>query len=529
MAPSPIPMDRTRDVPHALEVEEIASIVAGFAAAARRARAGGLDGVELSFAHGNLMTQFLSPLSNHREDEYGGSEQNRLRFSRELLEATRAAVGDDYTLGIRLSADELVDGGFTLEDVLRIVPSLVAWGRLDFVNVSAGTNADMGSRSVHYPTIYSPNRPLVHFAAAIKEIVDLPVFCVGKIANPREAEYIVANRLADVVCMTRAHIADPAIVRKAREGRLEDIRTCIYCNETCFARSERGVPISCVYNPRSGREVEEPEVKPADRPRRVLVVGGGPAGLEAARGAAERGHRVELHERSERLGGQVPLLAATPEREPYLRITEWLERQVRQLGVQVVTNSELDADGVLARDPEVVVLATGARDTKPDVEGADLPHVFTARQVLAGARLGRRVVVGDWDGRHMGTSIADLLAERGHQVEIVSSTFYVGQDIELLTWRPVYERLLAAGVAMAPMQRIVRIEPDAVVACHTVSGAERRIAADSVVLCTRGTAANELFRALSGKVPELRQVGDCFAPRQLEQAILEGYRVAQAL
>ena len=529
VAPSPIPMDRTRDIPHELEVHEIDAIVRAFAAAAVRCKAGGLDGVDLSFAHGNLATQFLSPLSNRRTDRYGGSEENRLRFAHKVLEATRAAVGPDYVVGIRLSADELVEGGYTLEDILRIVPGLVERGELDFVNASAGTNADMWSRSIHYPTIYSPSRPLVHLASAVKEVIDVPVFCVGKIADPAEAEYIVAHGLADMVAMTRAHIAEPAIVRKVREGRLDDIRTCIYCNESCFGRSQKNVPISCVYNPRSGRECDWTEPAPAPTRKRVLVVGGGPAGLEAARVAAERGHEVELHERADRLGGQVAIFAAAPYRESYRQIPSWLERQVRQLGVRVRLESDLDADAVLAREPDAVILATGAADEKPDLPGADLPHVCTARQILDGAKLGRRVLVGDWDGRHMGTSVAEHLVDRGHEVEIVSTTFYIGSDIDLLTWRPLYERLIKKGVVMSPMQQLVRIEPGAAVVRSTITRDERRVEVDGVVLCSRGKADRSLYRELHGRVKELHAVGDCWAPRQLEQAILEGAKVGRAI
>lgn len=529
LAPSPIPMDRTRDVPHALEIWEIEEIVRAFAAAARRCQLGGLDGVDLSVTHGNLMPQFLSPVSNKRTDRYGGSEENRLRFTLEVLEAVRTAVGPDYVVGARLAADELVEGGFTLDDMMRLAPRLVEAGKLDYLNVSAGTNADMWSRSIHYPTIYSPNQPLVRFAASIKEVVHVPVFAIGKIHDPSEAEEIVSRGLADMVAMTRAHIADPHLVNKAREGRLEDIRTCIYCNETCFRRSQVGIPISCVYNPRSGREVDYKDAPPPAARKRVLVVGGGPGGLEAARCAAERGHMVELHERGPRLGGQVLVSARAPYRDPYLQIPRWYETQLRKLGVEVHLHSELDAQGVLARDPDVVIVATGAIDTKPDVPGADLPHVFTARQALTGAPIGQRVVIGDWDGRHMATSVAEFLVDAGHQVTIVASNFYVGSDIELLTWRPLYERLVIKGVAMAPMEHLARIEPDGAWARSIITRAERHLPADTVILCSRGTADIALYRQLRGQARALHAVGDCWAPRQIEQAILEGFKVAMAL
>lgn len=528
VAPSPIPMDRTRDIPHALEREEIAAIVAAFAAAARRCRDGGLDGVELSFTHGNLVQQFLSPASNKRNDEYGGNTENRLRLAREVLQAVRTAIGHDFTFGIRYSADELIEDGYGIDEGVAFAKRMVDWGALDYLDVSAGTNSSMWSRSIHYPTISSPPRPLVHLAKAIRTAVEVPVFCIGKLSDPAEAEAIVAAGEADMVGMTRAHIAEPAIIRKLMEGRENEIRSCIYCNESCFGRQQRVGDITCVYNPRTGREYLWPALTAAPERRHVLVVGGGPAGLEAARVAAKRGHEVELHERGEALGGQVLALAKTPHREGYLKIVQWLSTQVHRQGVEVHLGSELDVDAVLARMPDAVVLATGAADELQEVPGADRPHVFTARQVLAGANLGRRVVIGDWDGRHMGTSIAELLAKRGHEVTMVSSTFFIGVDIDLLTWRPIYERLLTLGVRMDPLEELTAIGDDRVTITR-LNRTTRDIPADSVVLCSRGSAERSLYRSLLGRVPVLKTIGDAWAPRQLEQAIFEGARAGREI
>ena len=528
LGPTPISMDRTRDVPHELEVDEIAEIVQAFAAAARRCREAGLDGVELSFAHGNLVQEFISPKTNRRTDGYGGSEENRLRLAREVLEATRAAVGPDYVLGIRYSATELVPGGYDIADGARYAPRLVAWGKLDFVDVSAGTNGSMWSRSIHFPTISSPQKPLVPYARAVKDAVDVPVFCIGKIADPGEAEAIVKAGDADMVGMTRAHIAEPAIIRKIMDDRLEDIRPCIHANEACFSRQARAGNISCVYNPRSGREGEWEPLTPTSSCKSVLVIGGGPAGLEAARVAAKRGHDVVLHERADVPGGQVRLLSRAPFRQDYLRIVTWLERQARKNGTLVRLNSELTAESALALKPDVVIVATGAIDAKPEVLGADLPGVFTAREVLAGAKLGHRIVIGDWDGRHMALSVAEALAQRGHAIEIVSSAFFIGMDVDLLSWRPAYVRLLGHGVRMSALEEIVEIHEGGVTARRT-DGGTRQIEADSIVLCSKGRAERGVYRALKGRVSELHAIGDCWAPRQLEQAIFEGARVGRQI
>jgi len=528
LAPSPIPMDRSRDIPHDMEIDEIETIVEAFAASANRCKAGGFDGVEFSFTHGNLVQQFMSPSTNKRSDEYGGTEENRLRFAKEVLQTARDSLGPDYILGIRFSATEVIPDGYNLDDGVRFAKKLVDWGKLDFLDVSAGTNNNMKSRSFHYPTISSKPQPLVPFARAMKEAVSVPVFCVGKIAAPAEAEAILRAGDADLVGMTRAHIAEPAIIRKILDDRMEDIRTCIHGNEGCFSRAQRVGDITCVYNPRTGRESKWKQIEPTTDYRSVLVIGGGPAGLEAARVAAKSGHDVVLHERTDILGGQVRTLCRAPYRQDYTQIADWLERQARRKGALIRMESELSAEDILKLAPDVVIVATGSRDTKPDIPGAEKANVFTAREVLHGAELGNRVIIGDWDGRHMGLSTAEMLGQNGHQVEIVSPAFYVGIDVDHLTWRETYDRLLDIGVKMSPLEQIVKIENDSVITRRT-NNETREIRADSVVLCTKGTADRGLYRSLKGKISRLFAIGDCWAPRQLEQAIYDGSRVAREI
>lgn len=528
LAPSPKPMDRTRDVPHALEVWELEQIAANFAAAALRCRQGGLDGVELSFTHGNLVQDFMSPATNLRTDEYGGDEEGRLRLAREVLQACRAAVGDDFTFGIRFTADELIPGGYTIEDAMRWAPMLVSWGKLDFIDVSAGTNASMWSRTRHYPTISIPDQPLVGLASRIREVVDIPVFCVAKIHDPIEAGRIVAEGHADMVAMTRAHIAEPEFVNKAREGRLDEIRSCIYCNESCFARQQRVGDITCVYNPRSGREAMWPPIRQTTQPRRVVVVGGGPAGLEAARTAAKAGHKVTLLEAGEALGGQLRYIPRTPTRQPYGKILSWYEDQLSRLDLDIRLGTEADADGVIALQPDMVVVATGAAPALPGIPIAASANVLTAQEVLDGAEVKGKVLLGDWDGRHMGMSVAEYLAARGTPVELASSTFFIGMDVDLLTWHASYERLLDLGVVMSPLEEMIAIDGD-VARLRGVNGGIREAAADTFVLCTRGEARAGLYRALRGRVPRLEIAGDCWAPRQLEQAIFEGARAGRTI
>lgn len=528
-APSALPMDRTRDIPHELEIDEIQLVVEQFASAARRCREGGLDGVSLSFAHGNLVQSFLSPEANHRTDAYGGSEGNRLRLAREVLHACREAVGPDFVLGIRFSADELVPGGYTIKQGARYAALFEEWGKLDFIDVSAGTNSSMWSRSKHYPTIAEPSAPLVEFARIVKRTVTVPVFVVGKIGNAHEAAQIVADGAADAVVMVRAQIAEPELVDKAMRGKFDDIRECIFCNEACFGRQQRVSDITCVYNQRSGREAWWPPLAKTDAPKRIVVVGGGPAGLETARVAAKRGHQVILFEKDSAVGGQARLIPITPHRAGYGKIIDWLDRQARKHGTDIRLNTPVSVDDVLAENADVVVVATGSADTRPPIEGADLPNVHTGREVLEGnVKLGKQVVIGDWDGRHQGTSVTEYLAARGHEVHLVSSAFFVGQDVDLLTWRPLYERLLKLGVKMHPLEEVVAASEEGA-SVRSLDQVTRVVPCDDIVLCTRGTAERGLYGQLREKGIEVRAIGDSWAPRQLEQAIFEGAKLAREL
>lgn len=528
-APSAVSIDRTRDVPHELEIEELPAIVASFASATLRCKQAGLDGASLSFVHGNLVQQFFSPVVNRRSDAYGGSEDNRLRFAREVLQACRQAVGPDFAFGIRFSAAELTPGGYSAEDGVRFAKKFVEWGKLDFIDVSAGDNGSMRSRSYHYPTIAVPSMTLVPLAARLRKELKIPVLTVGKIGDLDEAEQIIRDESADLVVMVRAHIAEPEIIAKTVAGRTDDIRHCIYCNESCFGRQQRVGDITCVYNPRSGRENRWPPLKESSAKKKVVVIGGGPAGLEAARTAARRGNAVTLFEKSDHLGGQIRLLSRTPYRSGYGKIADWLEYQLRKTECEIRLDSNLTADEIVALRADVVVLATGSADERKDIPGSQRDNVVTVREVLQGANLvGNKVVIGDWDARHAGMSVAELLAGRGLDVTIVTSAFYVGSDADLMTWRASYERLLALNVKMLPLHEVREIGQDDCV-IEDVSGKATRIPSDSFVFCSRGVADRPLYKQLSGRIPKLHAIGDCWAPRQLEQAIFEGANVGREI
>jgi mycofactocin system FadH/OYE family oxidoreductase 2 len=532
VAPSPlIDGNFHQAVPHELGRREIAELVAAFATAARRVRESGMDGVELQGAHGYLIAQFLSPHSNRRADAYGGDLAGRMRFMLEVVDAVRAAVGRDYTLGIRLSADELVPGGLTLDETRAIVRRLEATGHLDFMDVSAGTDADLMSLAQHIPSMYFPPANLVHFAAAIKRVTALPVGCAGAIRDPAVAETIVAGGQADLVGMTRAHIADPHLVAKLREGRLDDVRRCIGCMQACLEALANGQPIGCVYNPVTGREREWATLPPASRARRVVVVGGGPGGLEAARVAALRGHRVVLLEAAGRLGGQLHLAARLPQRENFLEIVRFLDGQVTKLGVEVRLGQSADVAAIRAEGADAVVIATGSQPTLPD----DLPGqpgaVVHAADVANGtATVGPRVLIVDQDGHLRGCGVADLLAGQGRRVRIASEQLYVGQNIDLKTLYPLYRRLRAQGVELWPSTRFTGWDAGRPVVADVFTGAGRTLDdVDTVVWAAPGRARADLVEPLRAAGLEVHAVGDCVAPRRVEHAVHEAHAVARGL
>ncbi len=531
VAPSPL-MDGNyhQAVPHELTVEEIGEIVQAFATCAGRVRQSGMDGVELQGAHGYLIAQFLSPASNVRSDAYGGGLDGRLRFCLEVLEAVRRAVGHNYTVGIRLSGDELIPGGIALSETCEVARRLEASGLVDFLDISGGTDADLMSLAEHIPPMYIPPGNLVHLAAAVKEVTRLPVFCVGGIRDPLMAEQIVASGHADMVGMTRAHIADPHIVAKLRAGQYDDIRRCIGCMQACTEALAHGGPISCVYNPVTGREREWASLQPAAAPRRVVVVGGGPAGLEAARVAALRGHRVTLFEASHELGGQLLLAAALPKRDNFLDVVRWLSAQARKAGVELRVGQSVDGEEVLREAPDAVVLATGARAELPSLPGAEgrLLHVRDA--IVERAPVGRRVLVVDVDGHLRGCGTADLLASQGRQVRICSEQVYVGHNIDQKTLYPLYRRLRQQGVEMLPGTRFEGWEEGESVVSDIFTGARRRLPeVETVIWADAGRANDSLLAELRGAGLKTHAVGDCVAPRRLESAVREAHAVARAL
>jgi mycofactocin system FadH/OYE family oxidoreductase 2 len=523
LAPSPLPCPLYREIPSEMTHADIREIVSAFAGAAARVKAAGFDGVEIHGAHGYLIQEFLSPFSNERRDEYGGSLENRLRFPLEVLDAVRETVGDDFVVGLRVSVDEFTPGGLTVEDMKTVARHFVDTGKVDYLSLSQ-SNYNGASYSTMIPDMQFSRAAYVDLQAAVKAAVpELPTISVGRIIAPEEAERIIAAGQADLVAMTRAQIADPELANKARTGRADEIRTCISCNQGCAGMVHTGNPIRCVVNPAAGRELELSGVPPrAETARRVVVVGAGPAGLEAARVAASRGHEVTLLERGPVTGGQIRTAGLAEQRSEIVQLVDELEREVVRLGVHVRCRTEATADVVLAGRPEAVVLATGA------VPAAG-PLLDVADALQEPDAVGGRVLIADEDRHFKAAAAAEFFAGRGHEVVIAAAAPDVGIDIPGVSLVALKVRLGELGVRIFPSCKVTRVEGSTVTLTNLTTGNEERLTGiDSVIHAGAYRAKNELAAALAGRVPVLA-VGDCLAPRRVLEAMREGHDAGLAV
>ena len=528
-APSVVPSPRTWYPPHEMTVAEIKEVIRSFVDATAKSREAGFDGVEIQAAHGYLFTEFMSPFSNRRSDDYGGSLENRMRFTLETIDEVRKAAGSDWTLGVRICGDEMMEAGLTLDDMMAIAPLLVTPGRADYLSLSLGTYR---SPSTMIDPMYYPLGSAVYCGAAIKTVVQTPVISRGRIQDPVQAEEILANSQADLVGMGRALIADPEWPNKAREGRLDDIRKCLGCNE-CAARILYYAPMSlrCTTNATVGMETQTGwlEPVPTAKPKKVVVVGGGPAGMEVAEAATRRGHKVSLFDRSQELGGTVLTGARAPGRDGLLEAVRYRVHQLNSLGVDLHLGAEVTADDIVKLDPDAVVIATGSLPIVPDAIGVD--RAFEARDVLSGkAQTGMNVVVIAGEHHIQALSVADFLAGQDKRVHLVCEEYYAGMHLDHLTRHAVYQRLYRQGVIFVPNSAVREIRGNAVVIVNVMTREEHLLEnIDTVVYACGGRENNALYYALQGEVKELYTVGDCSGVKKLIDAIRSGAIVGRKI
>ena len=530
-APSSVPDNRFHTMPREMPVALIHEIVEAYGQAARRLAAAGYDGIEVIASLGLLVAQFLNPVSNRRTDAYGGSRENRMRFLVEALEQVRRAIGERRALGIRISAEEVEADGLPQDEVLEICRSLAARGLVDYANVTIGSMAGLGG-SIHVvPPMEVAHGYVAPKAGAIRAATGLPVFVAGRINQPQLAERIIASGQADVCGMTRALISDPEMPAKARAGRLDEIRACIGCNQGCIGHFHQGYPVSCIQNPLTGRELKLGPAAPAPRRRRVLVAGGGPAGMKAAVVAAGRGHEVILCEAGPRLGGQVLLAQRLPERAEFGGLATNLEGELARAGVEVRLRTRVDADLVRALAPEAVVVATGGVPFEPEIEGREDGHVVDAWSVLrAEANPGARVLVADWRCDWIGMGIAELLARNGHKVRLAVNGTHAGQHLQMYHRDHLAGKLHRLGVEVIPYARLHGVDADSALLAHIVTG--EGIACeevDTVVVAAGQAPATSLEHELEGLGVEIHLAGDCLSPRSAEEAVYEGLLAGRAV
>lgn len=528
--PSPVADPLFREVPKAVTQAEIDEIIAGYALVAEHCAEGGFDGIELQCSHSSIVRGFLSPATNHRTDAYGGSLENRARLLVEIVAAVRKEIGGRLALGVRICGDELIEHGTTVDDAVRVAEIVEAAGHVDYINTSIGVataSLFMIEASMHVPPGYAMFIP-----SAIRKAVDLPVVGVGRFKDPLQAERALAEGHCDLVGVVRGQIADADFVAKARAGSTDETRLCLSCNQECVGRMGLNRWLGCIENPRTGRESEGVgTIRLTSTPRSVMVVGAGPAGLQAAIAARRNGHRVTVYEKGAQAGGQVRLAASVPNRAEFGDMIRNQLTECKRLGVEVEYGVGVWPGLIDEKRPDHVIVATGAEPARPYWVPADVDNVADVRQVLDGSvEPFGDVVVFDEIGFHHATSTAEVLADRGCNVEIITPGMVVGQDLGITLdmenwWIRAGEKGIVQTTDLVPMG----MEGRTLNLLHHPTGTSLTRAPDWVVLAVHGQPVEWLYHDLQAMGVSVERVGDCVAPRRAHAAVVEGERAGAAV
>jgi NAD(H)-dependent 7beta-hydroxy-3-oxo-delta4-cholenoic acid oxidoreductase len=531
VGPSVIKYPATGQVCRELAIEEIGPIVEQFGEAARRAREAGFDGVELHAAHGYMLAGcFISPLRNRRTDEYGGSIDARLKFPIEVIKCIKDKAGTDFPIILRMSGDELVTGGQDIRQTQYIAPKLVEAG-VDAFHISSGLLYETAWRIM--PPTGTPLGLNTGFSEAVKKVVDVPVMVVGRINEPLFAEDILEKGQADMVAIGRGLLADPEFPIKAMEGRFDDIAPCTGCSLGCLARAAKSEPLSCVINPAVGKE-KEMAIVPADTARKVMVVGAGPAGLEAARVAALRGHDVDLYEKAPKVGGQFDLASVPPSKQEMSKFIKYLYTQVGKVGAKLHLNTEVSSELVDQMKPDVVIVATGGEPIIPDLPGIQGEKVISSHDVLSGKVIlppGNMVVIG---GGMVGLEVAEFLADPGdhpllgpNHITVVEMLDSVGMDLAADMRTLLMKRLRENGVRIITSATVKEILDDGMVISMADGSEESMRGMDRIILAMGAKSVEVLSDEIKKKVAEVYVIGDAKQPRKALEAIAEGSEVGR--
>jgi mycofactocin system FadH/OYE family oxidoreductase 2 len=515
-----------------MDIDDIKAVIEGFAVSAGYVKQGGFDGVEIKgAAHDGLLRAFISPYFNRRKDRYGGSFENRMRLSLEVVDAVRQAVGPDFAFGVRICMDEFTTWGYGVETGIEIVKAFTRTGAVDYISTDAGC---FSSFYMEIPPMCIPPGFAECFSAEIKKITDVPVIAFGRINDPVQAENILRNGSADFIGMARELICDPEFANKAFEGRDDDIRHCVACQDGCIYQVMQDEPLCCIQNPAAGREAELGigTIRRAKQKKRIVVIGGGPAGLKFAEVAARRGHAISLYEAGNELGGQINIASRIPYREEIKEVVRHLILQIERYGVEVHLNQAMTAQTVMEiEERDAVVVATGSHPAVPDIRGAAQKNVVTVWDVLLDAvTVGAHVVVYDITRRWPGLGTAEFLIDRGKTVNILTPAFYVGQQLEPSNVCLSYSRILRKGAKLIPNVEVTAIEDDLLTITNVYTHEESLMpGVDTLVMSCGNESNNDLYRELEGEVNELYCIGDAVAPRLIQQSIFEAEQLGRSI